>query len=65
MRTSLIAIIVTLLLSACGNGANENKGTETPTASPQAEPADTSRADTMMQPNGVSNGTVTDDTLHR
>ena len=63
---SLIALFTSVIIfTACGNGSNEKKGTESPTVSPsQTEPKDSSTADTMMQPNGVSNGTVTNDTLH-
>ncbi|MBG9376479.1 hypothetical protein I5907_09560 [Panacibacter sp. DH6] len=62
MKALSIAVFTTILLSACGNGANENKGTETEpaTTSPGATVTDSGKSmgDTMMQPNGVSNGTV-------
>jgi hypothetical protein len=66
MKTVFALFASIMIFASCGNGSNENKGTESPTVSPsQTEPGDSSRADTMVQPNGVSNGTVTDDTLHK
>jgi len=61
MKTLATALII-LALAACGNDANENKGTQT--APSTADPNNT-HADTMMQPNGVTNGTVTVDSTHK
>lgn len=61
MKALFTAIITTIILSACGNGANENKGTETePATSGSGVSTDGTHqsGDTIMQPNGVSNGTV-------
>jgi len=64
MKTPIV-ITAIILLCSCANGSNENKGTETPTVSPTENANDSAHADTMVQPNGVTNGTVTvDSTKH-
>lgn len=66
MKTFIVLLSI-VLLAACGNGSNENKGTgtETPSVTPSSTvAADSAHADTMMQPNGVTNGTVAVDSTN-